>query len=306
MRIHGYFPARPRALQFFLCLLLGLLSLHSANAQGSDLDGIASRLSGAIIASSRGLYAKPTVLVMDFTETHSRPNELGARLADTFSTLLDQNARDFVVSGRDSRFEAFRIGWSSKQIRNDTSAPDCSAGQPKPTIVVDGYTDNLTDRLAIRVKATRIEDSKVIFDERTAVPFTPELQSLEPKLLSSPATPSALTGLAWVRPGFHIPDDEARVPPPDKSQTPPTCLYCPIAKYPDSAMSAKIQGTVELRLLVDQDGNPAEIIVLKGLPCGLSEQAVKAVATWRLSPAKDAGGKPIATWQHAEAEFRVF
>ena len=167
--------------------------------------------------------------------------------------------------------------------------------------------DQLPDRVVIRIKATRTEDNKAIFDERVTVPLTPELQALESKLPSVTEKPSGENGPTWVRPGFHIADNGANVPSMNSvnNYTPPRCLECPRAEYPDSAMAAKIHGLISLKILVDATGQPAEIIVLKGLPCGLNERTVETVATWRLEPAKGPDGKPLAVWQNAQLSFQL-
>jgi len=246
---------------------------------------------------------------MDFAETHGSPNELGAALAAAFSKSLAKNAQDFVVSGEDTEFQGFRTARSPARSGDDTSSVDCSAGQPKPSIAVEGYFDDLPDRIVLRIKATRNEDNKILFDERVSLPLTPEMQSWESKALSTSGTPDNQEGLTWVRPDFHMPDDAASIPNMNsawKSYTRPRCLDCGRAVYPDSAMAAKIQGVIELRVLIDSKGRPAKIIVLKGLPCGLNERAVQTVAGWKLSPATGPDGKPVVVWQDAEVTFQLF
>ena len=70
-------------------------------------------------------------------------------------------------------------------------------------------------------------------------------------------------------------------------------------------MGAKIQGVIGLRVLIDVTGKPAEIVVLRGLPCGLNERAVETVAGWRLEPAKGPDGKPAAVWQNVQMSFQL-
>ena len=76
---------------------------------------------------------------------------------------------------------------------------DCSAGQPKPIFLVEGYLDELQDRVAVRIKATGTEDNKAVFDERITLPLTLELKSLAPAEKFS-----SQNGPTWVRPGFHV------------------------------------------------------------------------------------------------------
>lgn len=272
-----------------------------------DFDASASRLADAVLLLSRGLIVKPSVVVMDFVETHGGSDEMGKELSRQFSHSLAKNARDFVVADSNGGFDAFGADRSPSHSTAEAPTVDCSAGQPKPTFLVEGYLDELQDRVVVRIKATRTEDNKAVFDERVTLALTPELKSLESKPLSPAEKSSSQNGTTWVRPGFRVANNGADVPSMDSvdNYTPPRCLECPHADYPDSAMAAKVQGVIKLRILVGATGQPEEIIVLKGLPCGINERAVETVSTWKLEPAKGPDGKPAAVWQNAELSFSL-
>jgi TonB family protein len=291
---------------YIVCAALSAIAPAEAHAQAPDFDVVTSRLDDAILSVSRGLIVKPSVVVTDFAETHGSANAMGAELAHQFSRSMAKNARDFTVADSNGEFDVSSASRGSSPSGGD-SAVNCGAGQPKPTFVVNGYMDELEDRVVIRIEATRTEDSKAIFDERVTVALTPELQALESKPPVAAEKPSGESGPTWVRPGFHIPDNGANVASADRggNYTPPRCLECARAQYPDSAMAAKIQGVISLRILIDATGQPAEIVVLKGLPCGLNERAIETVATWRLEPAKGPDGKPLAVWQNAQLSFTL-
>jgi TonB family protein len=293
-------------LLFFACGAFPSIVPEAAQAQAPNFDAVASRLGDAILSVSRGLIVKPSLVVTNFAETHGSSNAMGAELARQFSKSLAQNARDFTVADSNTEFDTSHASRLTSRSADD-AAVNCAAGKPEPTFVVNGYMDELEDRVVIRIEATRTEDKKAIFDERVTVPLTPELWALESKPPSSAEKPSGEGEPTWVRPGFHIPDNGASVPSVETggSYTPPRCLECALAQYPDSAMAAKIEGVISLRILVDASGQPAEIIVLKGLPCGLNERAIETVATWRLEPAKGRDGKPLAVWQNAELSFKL-
>jgi TonB family protein len=292
-------------LLLFACAAFPSVAAQEAHAQTPNFDAVASRLGDAILSLSRGLILKPSVVVSNFAETHGSSSAMGAELAQQFSKSLAKNARDFTVADSNYEFDTSSASRSPSQSADD-AAVNCAAGKPKPTFVVNGYMDELEDRVVIRIEATRTEDNKAIFDERVTVPLTPDLRALESKRSSAAEKPSGESGPTWVRPGFHIPDNGANVPSADSGNyTPPRCLECTRAEYPDSAMAAKIQGVISLRILVDATGQPAEIIVLKGPPCGLNERAIETVATWRLEPAKGPDGKPLAVWQNAQLSFQL-
>jgi periplasmic protein TonB len=77
---------------------------------------------------------------------------------------------------------------------------------------------------------------------------------------------------------------------PGGSVTSPRVIAKVAPKYTDDALQRRIQGTVELELVVKQDGRPADIRVVRSLdPGGLDERAVEAAAQWRFEPGHLAG-----------------
>ncbi|MDE2921431.1 MAG: energy transducer TonB [Acidobacteriota bacterium] len=75
-------------------------------------------------------------------------------------------------------------------------------------------------------------------------------------------------------------------------------------QYPDLAREARIQGVVILKTLIDDEGNVADIEVLKSLPMGLSEAAVDAVKQWKFRPAM-VDGTAVPANHHVTVNFRL-
>jgi len=72
------------------------------------------------------------------------------------------------------------------------------------------------------------------------------------------------------------------VQPPEKlSGAPPS--------YTAEAREAGLGGSVVVQCIIDEGGNVTDVQVLKELPMGLSEEAVKAVETWKFKPATKDG-----------------
>jgi TonB family protein len=74
--------------------------------------------------------------------------------------------------------------------------------------------------------------------------------------------------------------------------------------YSENARKAKIQGTVTLSLIVDTNGEPADIAVLLPLGDGLDEKAVEAVNAWRFQPGTK-GGQPVPIQTTIQVSFRL-
>ncbi|HVI10545.1 MAG TPA: energy transducer TonB [Candidatus Binatia bacterium] len=85
----------------------------------------------------------------------------------------------------------------------------------------------------------------------------------------------------------------------------PKAVSTPDPEYTEEARNAKTQGTCILWLIVDQQGNPRDIRVVRGLGYGLDARAIAAVKQWRFEPAmKD--GHPVNVQISVEVGFRLY
>ncbi|MBV8071964.1 MAG: TonB family protein [Acidobacteriaceae bacterium] len=75
-------------------------------------------------------------------------------------------------------------------------------------------------------------------------------------------------------------------------------------EYSEEARKAKYSGTVLLSIIVDADGMPRNIHVVRPLGLGLDEKAIEAVMKWRFRPGMK-GGHPVATQAQVEVNFRL-
>jgi len=86
--------------------------------------------------------------------------------------------------------------------------------------------------------------------------------------------------------------------------TAPQVLFKVEPKYTEEAREAKIQGTVLLSLVVNSDGTPSEVTVVRGLDSGLDVNALAALTQWRFKPGtKD--GQPVAVAAQVEVNFQL-
>ncbi len=75
-------------------------------------------------------------------------------------------------------------------------------------------------------------------------------------------------------------------------------------EYSEDARKAKYSGSVLLSLVIDANGMPKDIKVIRPLGLGLDEKAIEAVSHWRFRPGMK-GGRPVATQANIEVNFRL-
>ena len=84
----------------------------------------------------------------------------------------------------------------------------------------------------------------------------------------------------------------------------PTLLSKAEPEYSEQARQAKYSGTVLLSIVVDPNGMPRDIKVVRPLGMGLDEKAIEAVSKWRFRPGiKDGIAVPVRA--QVEVSFRM-
>lgn len=85
----------------------------------------------------------------------------------------------------------------------------------------------------------------------------------------------------------------------------PVLLNQPHPLFTEEARKNKVQGVVRVRILVDASGAVKEVVVIRGLPDGLNEQAIRAAYQMRFRPAMK-NGQPVGYWlNNVEVEFNL-
>jgi periplasmic protein TonB len=86
---------------------------------------------------------------------------------------------------------------------------------------------------------------------------------------------------------------------------PPRAIFMPDPEYPEAARLQRLQGTTVLSVVVNENGFPEMLEIVRGLGEGLDLQALLAVASWRFNPGvRD--GKPVAVLINVEVSFKLF
>ena len=86
----------------------------------------------------------------------------------------------------------------------------------------------------------------------------------------------------------------------------PIPLFEPEAEFSDEARRAKYQGVCLVALIVDTQGNPQNVHVIRPLGMGLDEKALEAVRRYKFKPAMRDGKTPVPVMVNVEVNFRLY
>lgn len=86
----------------------------------------------------------------------------------------------------------------------------------------------------------------------------------------------------------------------------PVPLFTPEAEFSDEARRAKYQGACVISLIVDAQGNPQNLRVVRPLGMGLDEKAMEAVRKYKFKPALKDGKTPVPVMINVEVNFRLY
>jgi TonB family protein len=79
----------------------------------------------------------------------------------------------------------------------------------------------------------------------------------------------------------------------------------PEPNFTVEARKNDLEGTVRLRLVLGSDGKVSQLTVVKGLPDGLTEEAIKAARAIRFTPAQK-DGRNVSQWVVIEYNFNIY
>ena len=220
-------------------------------------------------------------------------------------------------------------GWSAPTLPHATFAGRRQAIQlqlttdpvvepPEPAIEVARHVEQ---SVVIEPGEARLEQRRyrVELREPAGLPETlsPEIdlaraeldrRSSRPEAAPAPAMPRPQTAHAE-RSATRPPQLATRAQPPEVPGTdptrPPTFAGNPPPRYPEAARQRGWQGTVLLKLNVNEAGEVARVEVARssGYPV-LDGAAVIAVRRWRGTPATR-NGQPVATVEYLPIQFRL-
>ena len=101
-----------------------------------------------------------------------------------------------------------------------------------------------------------------------------------------------------------MPDPPPTAPGDQEKATQPVLIQQVKPDYTPEALKAGIQGSVKLRIGIDEKGQVEEAEVVGPLDPGLDQKAIEAVKKWKFQPAM-MKGKPVAMRSRVELEFHI-
>ncbi len=86
----------------------------------------------------------------------------------------------------------------------------------------------------------------------------------------------------------------------------PVPIFQPEAEFSDEARRAKYQGVCLIGLIVDAQGHPQDVHIVRALGMGLDEKAMEAVRQYKFKPAMKDGKTPVPVMITIEVDFRLY
>lgn len=103
----------------------------------------------------------------------------------------------------------------------------------------------------------------------------------------------------------HTTSDAGQVYQPGDGVTNPVLTYAPDPEFSEAARRARYQGVCVVGLIVDAQGDPQQVHVVRPLGMGLDEKALEAVRQYRFRPAMYQG-HAVPVEIKIEVNFRIY
>jgi hypothetical protein len=151
--------------RLFLIIVPILLVLgFRTNAQAPDdsnLNDLAAHAAAAIRTESKRSLGPTRVLVVDFTEMHDKPTELGRQLAEGFSAFLRKQSHLVVDRG-----ESLRAVAADRLLSGSLEGPDvtrCYDNEVGGAVVVEGMIDSLAGQFSVGIRVWHLLSRRPVF-----------------------------------------------------------------------------------------------------------------------------------------------
>ncbi len=270
---------------------------ESANILAQEATQELAALSNIISAKLQTRRSGPNTLkivVADFWLDNKRMTELGTLLPDAMSQALTASATGFQVIDR-CRLRAFleRVQIPQEELR-DVEVAQWLGRQVDANAVLIGSYRASKGKVSLLVKVIDAEGGRKLAEATAFLAMTTQMENL---LGANKGPVRSAPDRIGEEPDVFIAGQEG--------VTIPQCVYCPPPLYTEEARRGKYQGRVLLSVVITPDGAASRIVVIKGAPYGMTQQAIDAVKSWKFKPAQR-DGRPVAVRVSIEMMFRLF
>jgi TonB family protein len=256
-------------------------------------------LAGRVLKTADKAKCHPgrcAILVANFTGPSGSTSRLGIQLADSLSAEMVAQAKGIQIVDRGLLWGYLVREHIPSNLLKDRKAARWFASQLQASAVLIGSVEQRGDHFDLLVELLNVSNEKIGSEEAI------DISILDPQSSLAPFEPyDEERAKATHTRDYVVPTVGAGA----KGTSVPACVYCPPPRYTDAARSAKFNGTVALEVTVTEEGQAADISVLKGAPFGLNGAAMEAVSSWKFTPASD-GEKAVAVRVPIEMTFRLY
>ena len=259
----------------FCCFAFGAPVPTSGAA--TDLVGLAKELSAALQKAQI-----KTVVIGDFPGDTDLVSLQGAFLADQLWFAVLPQEKGFLTLNRGSLHQRLYARELSHESFGQAQIEAARALAAE--VLIAGKIERRASELNVAITAVDVSAAREIARWSWVVPRTASLDAL------------ALQPIQANGPVYVLQQDGVSTP---------SCAYCPTPKYSEAGRKEKIEGTVVVEAMIDASGRAGKVWELRGLPAGLTEQAIDVVHQWHFKAAQNAAGRAVTVMVPVDVTFRL-
>lgn len=270
----------------FLCCVCTFMFVISASAKIANAQ---QAQAGSLLPVVSAVSHTPhkTVVVFDFFGP-SGLNALGAKVADDLQDRLRSASHgDIQIIDRSGIPETlFQLGLG-REDASEAFVEDGVAQQLGADAFISGHIEVKDGKVVLSFRLQETDVMKWLGEWSSTFPLDAESQNL----LASTIRDSPFSNFPWAG---------------SRGYKAPTCVFCPSAEFTIDAKEHHTSGIVLVLAIVEPDGKLTKTRVLRGLPDGLNNAALRALRDWKLKPANGPDGKPTAVREVIEVVFHLY
>ncbi|MEP0773850.1 MAG: TonB family protein [Acidobacteriota bacterium] len=219
--------------------------------------------------------------------------EMARRLAEQEVAAREGELRERLASEMGLPSQATAPETGAPTTTGPVPAPAVAPAQQAPAAVAPTAAPTPRPTLAPTIAPTPVPTE----EPAAALPApAPTLPPPTPVPTAVPTRPPLAAPVTTVREGDLV----------DNPDTPPQPVSTTKATYPPLARQRRVEGTVILRALVDENGTVQEVQVLRGVrpDLGIDNAAATALRSWRFRPATKDGVR-VKAWYTTSMPFQL-